>query len=108
METVVSTQEKTQSCPVERTMNIIGKRWTALIIRDLAVDSKRFCQLERSLCGISPRMLSKRLLELENAKIVDRSVIAEIPVRVEYSLTQKGKDLIKVIDSMASWGTKWQ
>ncbi len=94
-------------CPVERTMNILGKRWAALIIRDLADGTKRFCQLERSLTNISPRILSQRLNELEENSIIVRNVMAEVPVRVEYSLTQKGKGLIEVIDSMATWGTKW-
>lgn len=95
-------------CPVETTMNIIGKRWTALIIRDLASGTKRYCELERLLDNISPKVLSQRLSELEQQQIVKREVIAEVPVRVEYSLTAKGKDLVKVIDSMAAWGQQYQ
>ncbi|HDZ86747.1 MAG TPA: transcriptional regulator [Actinobacteria bacterium] len=89
-------------------MNIIGKRWTALIIRDLASGTKRYCELERLLDNISPKVLSQRLSELEQQQIVKREVIAEVPVRVEYSLTAKGKDLVKVIDSMAAWGQQYQ
>ena len=86
---------------------IIGKRWTALIIRDLVAGTKRFGQLEQSLEGISPKMLSQRLHELESEGVVIREVYPEVPVRVEYSLTEKGRALKKVIDSMASWGAKW-
>ena len=95
------------SCPVHKTMMVIGKRWTAVIIRDLVSGTKRFCQLEHSLGGISPKMLSQRLHELETLGIVNREVYAEVPVRVEYSLTDKGRDLKKVVDSMAAWGDKW-
>ncbi len=95
------------SCPVHKTMMVIGKRWTALIIRDLVSGTKRFCQLEQSLAGISPKMLSQRLHELEALGIVKRVVYPEVPVRVEYSLTEKGRDLKKVVDSMAAWGDKW-
>ncbi len=95
------------SCPIHKAMMIIGKRWTALIIRDLVMGTKRFCQLEQSLKGISPKMLSQRLHELEEEGLVSRAVFAEVPVRVEYSLTDKGRDLKAVIDSMAVWGEKW-
>jgi len=95
------------TCPVHKTMMIIGKRWTALIIRDLVSGTKRFCQLEQSLAGISPKMLSQRLHELETCGVVKREIYPEVPVRVEYSLTDKGLDLKKVIDSMASWGDRW-
>lgn len=102
-----NTKTDDSCCPIEHAMHTIGKRWTALIIRDLAQGTKRYCELERSLTNISPRILSQRLSELENTEIIERKVIAEMPVRVEYSLTKKGTDLIKVIDSMATWGKKW-
>lgn len=108
MNKLVAQHQNNGICPVERAMNIIGKRWTALIIRDLASGAKRFCQLERSLDDISPRVLSRRLNELEQKKIIKRKVFTSSPVRVEYSLTKKGEDLTKVIDSMAAWGTKWK
>jgi DNA-binding HxlR family transcriptional regulator len=95
-------------CPIQKAMMIIGKRWTALIVRDLVTGTKRFCQLEHSLNGISPKMLSSRLHELECEGLVCREVYAEVPVRVEYSLTDKGMDLREVIDSMAAWGERWQ
>ncbi len=102
------TVEDKATCPVETTMHIIGKKWTALVIRDLATGTKRYCELERLLDNISPRVLSQRLDELEQQKIVKRDVIAQVPVRVEYSLTEKGKDLVKVIDSMSAWGRQYQ
>lgn len=94
-------------CPVHKAMMIIGKRWTALIVRDLVGGTKRFCQLEQSLEGISPKMLSQRLHELEGQGIVSRAIFPEVPVRVEYSLTDKGFDLKRVIDSMSVWGETW-
>lgn len=100
-------EEKHISCPVHKTMLIIGKRWTALIIRDLVKGKKRFSELEHSLDGISPRILSQRLHELEQCGIVKREIYPEVPARVEYSLTPKGYDLKKVIDSMSAWGEKW-
>ncbi len=105
--TVAIKKEEHCSCPVEITMNIIGKRWTAIIIRDLVSGKKRFCELEQSLDGISAKVLSQRLNELEQHGIVQRAVYAEGPVRVEYSLTDKGQDLDKIIDSMADWGARW-
>ena len=94
------------ACPVEMTMRIIGKRWTAIIIRDLVRGKKRFGELEHSL-GISAKVLSQRLVELENCGILTREVFPEVPVRVEYSLTEKGHDLKRIIDSMSAWGSKW-
>lgn len=88
-------------------MDIIGSKWTALILRDLAGGSKRFCELERSLTGISPRTLSQRLDSLEQQKIITKQTYAEVPPRTEYTLTQKGIDLIPVIKQMAAWGNKY-
>ena len=95
------------ACPIHKAMMIIGKRWTALIVRDLVAGTRRFCQLEQSLKGISARVLSQRLQELEEQGLVKRCVFPEVPVRVEYSLTEKGRDLKHVIESMAAWGEKW-
>ena len=95
------------ACPVLSTTMVICKRWTALIIRDLMTGTKRFHQLEKSLPGISPKMLSQRLHELEERGLVTREVYPEVPVRVEYSLTEKGMDIRGIIDAMAAWGEKW-
>lgn len=94
-------------CPVARTAEIIGGKWTLLIIRDLASGIKRFNQLERSLQGISPKTLSERLRSLEEEGIVVRQTFAEMPPHVEYSLTAKGRDLVDLIESMRSYGERW-
>ena len=94
-------------CPVARTAEIISGKWTLLIIRDLASGVKRFNQLERSLHGISPKTLSERLRSLEEEGIISRQTFAEVPPRVEYTLTEKGRDLVHVIESMRSYGKRW-
>ncbi len=94
-------------CPIARTAEIISGKWTLLIIRDLASGVKRFNQLERSLHGISPKTLSERLRSLEEEGIILRQTFAEVPPRVEYSLTEKGSDLVHVIESMRSYGKRW-
>ena len=94
-------------CPVAQTAAILSGKWTILIIRDLAAGVKRFNQLERSLQGISPKTLSERLRSLEEEGIVVRRTFAEVPPRVEYSLTEKGCDLIAVIESMRHYGKRW-
>lgn len=94
-------------CPVARTAEIIGNKWTPLIVRDLADGEKRFSELERSLRGISPKTLSERLKKLEECQVVDRKCFAEVPPRVEYTLTLKGHALLPVIDSMRLFGQEW-
>ncbi|HEU0115914.1 MAG TPA: helix-turn-helix domain-containing protein [Thermomicrobiales bacterium] len=94
-------------CPVARTAAIIGNKWTPLIVRDLADGQRRFSELERSLVGISPKTLSERLKRLEEADVIDRVCYAEVPPRVEYSLTPKGFALLPVIESMRAFGVAW-
>jgi DNA-binding HxlR family transcriptional regulator len=94
-------------CPVARTAEIISGKWTLLIIRDLASGMKRFNQLERSLDGISPKTLSERLRTLEDEGILLRQTFADVPHRVEYSLTEKGRDLVQVVESMRCYGKRW-
>jgi len=94
-------------CPVARTADLIGNKWTPLIIRDLVKGEKRFSELERSLRGISPKTLSERLKKLEDAHVVTRKCFAEVPPRVEYTLTEKGTALLPVIESMRAYGTAW-
>ncbi len=91
-------------CPVARTARIIGNRWTPLIVRDLARGARRFSQLQRSLVGISPKTLTERLKDLEAAALVKRRCYAEVPPRVVYSLTEKGRALLPVIESMRAYG----
>lgn len=88
-------------------MTILGNKWTALILRDLASEPRRFSTLERSIHGMSPRTLSQRLDDLEQHGIIAKRSFAEVPPRIEYTLTQKGKDLIPVLRQMADWGTKY-
>lgn len=94
-------------CPVCRTAEVISGKWTLLIIRDLADSSLRFCELERSLSGISPRTLSLRLRGLEDQGIVERRTYPEVPPRVEYALTDKGTALVPLIEDMRSYGRRW-
>jgi DNA-binding HxlR family transcriptional regulator len=96
-----------ETCPVCQTAEIISGKWTLLIIRDLADGARRFCELERSLEGISPRTLSLRLRALESEGIVHRRTFAEVPPRVEYGLTAKGRALVPVIDYMRRYGAQW-
>ncbi len=82
-------------------------KWTLLLVRDLAEGCSRFCELERSLAGISPRTLSLRLRALEEEGIVERHTYPEVPPRVEYSLTDKGRALLPIVEGMRSYGTHW-
>jgi DNA-binding HxlR family transcriptional regulator len=94
-------------CPVGCCAEIISGKWTLLVIRDLADSSSRFCELERSLEGISPRTLSLRLRALEAHGIVERRTYPEVPPRVEYALTAKGKALVPLIEDMRTYGERW-
>ena len=94
-------------CPVCRTADIVCGKWTLLVIRDLAEGTARFCELERSLEGISPRTLSLRLRALEEEGVLERTTFPEVPPRVEYALTDKGRALVPIIDSMREYGTEW-
>ena len=95
------------TCPVCRTSEIVSGKWTLLVIRDLADGSRRFCELERSLEGISPRTLSLRLRALEEQGIVKRNTYPEVPPRVEYALTEKGEALVPLIEDMRTYGREW-
>ena len=88
-------------------MEIIGNKWTALILRDLFAGSKRFCELEKSVGSINPRTLSQRLDDLEEHGIITKQSFAEVPPRTEYTLTRKGRDLQPILEQMATWGTKY-
>jgi DNA-binding HxlR family transcriptional regulator len=94
-------------CPVGCCADIISGKWTLLVIRDLAEGPCRFCELERSLLGISPRTLSLRLRALEEQGIVARRTYPEVPPRVEYELTAKGNALVPLIEDMRSYGRRW-
>jgi DNA-binding HxlR family transcriptional regulator len=95
------------SCPVCRTAEIVCGKWTLLLVRDLAEGRSRFCELERSLAGISPRTLSLRLRALEDEGIVERHTYPEVPPRVEYALTEKGQALLPLVEDMRAYGERW-
>jgi DNA-binding HxlR family transcriptional regulator len=95
------------TCPVCKTAEIVCGKWTLLVIRDLAEGRSRFCELERSLRGISPRTLSLRLRALEEEGIVQRQTYPEVPPRVEYVLTDKGLALVPLIEDMRTYGREW-
>ena len=99
--------KETILCPrVARAMDLIGKRWMALIIYQLLEGPQRFNAIEAAL-PISGRLLSERLKELEKEEIVERKVYSEVPVRVEYALTEKGKSLQGAVTEIANWAQKW-
>ncbi|MFP7226122.1 winged helix-turn-helix transcriptional regulator [Priestia filamentosa] len=95
------------SCPIEKTMSVIGGKWTFLILRELFIESKRFGELQKTLKNVSPRTLSLRLKELEHEGIISRKIYAEIPPHVEYSLTYKGETLRPIFEAMKKWGNTW-
>ncbi len=95
-----------ETCPVCMTAEIVCGKWTLLLVRDLAEGRSRFCELERSLAGISPRTLSLRLRALEEEGIVERHTFPEVPPRVEYALTEKGRALLPIIDDMRAYGER--
>ncbi|MFC9894000.1 winged helix-turn-helix transcriptional regulator [Nocardia sp. NPDC127579] len=91
-------------CPVEATLDVLEGKWTILIVRDLLAGTKRFAELRRSLTGISPKTLTDRLRALETRGFVTRETFAEVPPRVEYTLTDSGRTLEPVIAALAVWG----
>jgi DNA-binding HxlR family transcriptional regulator len=96
-----------ETCPVCRTAEIVCAKWTLLLVRELGEGCSRFCELERSLTGISPRTLSLRLRALEEEGIVERQTCAEVPPRVDYTLTEKGRALLPIIEQMRAYGERW-
>jgi DNA-binding HxlR family transcriptional regulator len=99
-------KKKNVSCAVETTLAVIGGKWKVLVIYYLREGTKRFNELHRSLIGISHRTLVKQLRELEKDGIISRKIFQQIPPKVEYSLTRKGRELEPVLMAMHSWGEK--
>lgn len=95
------------SCPIRACADLVCSKWTILVLRDLSEGRSRFCELERSLAGISPRTLSLRLRALEEERIVQRRTFPEVPPRVEYQLTDKGRALMPLIEDMRVYGREW-
>jgi DNA-binding HxlR family transcriptional regulator len=104
---VITTPVEPKVGCIANAMEIIGNKWTALILRDLMSGSKRFCELEKSVGAINPRTLSQRLDDLEQHGIITRATFAEVPPRTEYTLTGKGQDLLPILQQMAAWGSKY-
>jgi len=92
-----------RSCPIEQTFRIVGRRWTVLILRELFFGANRFVQIERGVGRINPKVLSNRLRELEDSEIVQRRVSPGRPVQIEYSLTEKGRNLLPLLYSAAKY-----
>ena len=101
------THIESKSGCIASAMQIIGCKWTALILRDLSDGKRRFTEIERSLSGISPKTLSQRLDELENQGIITKLSFKEVPPRTDYELTKKGRDLVPLLKQMAIWGKKY-
>jgi DNA-binding HxlR family transcriptional regulator len=102
------TQPEPDNCPIAQTARLIGDTWTLLIVRDLMRGCKRFGELEESLGRISPKTLSGRLKKLEAACVITRRAYAEIPPRVEYTLTAKGRALIPIMEAMQAFGEQFE
>ena len=100
--------EKYHMCPkFENAFELLGKRWTGLIIRTLLSGQKRFSDIADAIPNMSSRMLTERFKELESEGIVIRKVYPEVPVRIEYELTEKGQELKIVMDEIQKWAEKW-
>ena len=96
------------ACPVEITMGLIGDKWKVLIVRDLLTGTKRFGELKKSVTGITQKVLTNNLRQMEESGLVKRKVYAEVPPRVEYSLTETGWSLKPILDSMVEWGNEYR
>ena len=93
---------------IKKAMEIIGSKWTALILRDLYLSPKGFCELQESVGGVNPRTLSLRLQNLESNGIITSKHYRQVPPKSEYALTKKGEDLIPIIKEMSDWGAKYR
>lgn len=95
-------------CPVETTLSLIGDKWKVLILRDLIEGTKRFGELKKSINSISQKVLTQQLRNMEEDGLVERKVYAEVPPRVEYTLTELGSSLKPILDSMLKWGEEYK
>lgn len=96
------------ACPVETTLTLIGDKWKVLILRDLITGTKRFGELKKSIGSVSQKVLTAQLRDMEKKGLVHREVYAEVPPRVEYSLTDLGRSLKPILDAMQSWGEEYK
>lgn len=95
-------------CPVELVLELIGNKWKVLILRELMQKTMRFGELKKALGTVSQKVLTQQLRDMEADKLVHRKVYAEVPPRVEYSLTETGKSLKPILDAMHMWGEKYK
>lgn len=100
--------KKLPQCPVETTLMLIGDKWKVLILRDLAWGTKRFGELKKSLGNISQKVLTTQLRDMEKNGLIYRTVYAEVPPRVEYTLTETGISLKPILEAMKTWGEAYQ
>lgn len=103
-----NTVKELPACPVETTLTLIGDKWKVLILRDLLPGTKRFGELKKSIGGVSQKVLTAQLRDMEESGLVSRRVYAEVPPRVEYSLTELGQSLKPILDSMQNWGEEYK
>lgn len=96
------------ACPVEMTLQLIGNKWKVLMLRDLLEGTKRFGELKKSVGSITQKVLTQNLREMEESGLVIRKVYAEVPPRVDYTLTETGYSLKPILDSMIEWGTSYK
>ena len=104
----ISTAEKRPACPVETTLTLISDKWKVLILRDLLPGTKRFGELKKSIGHVSQKVLTAQLRQMEQSGLVNRKVYAEVPPKVEYSLTDVGYSLKPILDAMWTWGEEYQ
>ena len=104
----ISTAEKLPACPVETTLTLISDKWKVLILRDLLPRTKRFGELKKSIGHVSQKVLTAQLRQMEQSGLVNRKVYAEVPPKVEYSLTDVGYSLKPILDAMWTWGEEYQ
>ena len=100
----MQTAKELPACPVETTLMLIGDKWKVLILRDLMTGTKRFGELKKSIGSVSQKVLTAQLRDMEANGLVHRQVYAEVPPRVEYSLTELGRSLKPILDAMWTWG----
>lgn len=103
-----TTKAELPACPVETTLTLIGDKWKVLILRDLMPGTKRFGELKKSVGNVSQKVLTAQLRAMEESGLVHREVYAEVPPRVEYSLTDLGRSLKPIMDSMVVWGAAYK
>ena len=101
-------EKELPACPVETTLTLIGDKWKVLILRDLLLGTKRFGELRKSIGTVSQKVLTTQLRQMEQSGLVIRTVYAEVPPRVEYTLTELGYSLKPVLDAMVTWGTEYK